>query len=240
MIRRPLTTLFFDWDYTLAYTTIGDNSLGARLAFMFAEADLPYGRAEIEAALRQYKADVAAGAFTPVPHPQKRRDIARLYQRLFDYLGEEDKSWPVMERLYGTYALLPTFLYDDSRPTLARLRAQGYALGIISNHSRSARAVIERLVGDLVPGQNIVLSEEVGVHKPAKTIFRRAVSCAGARANRCLLVGDNLKVDAVAAVQQGGFRCGVWLDRADKGDARPLPEQVARITGLDALPELIV
>lgn len=237
--KQPLTTLFFDWDYTLAYTAIGDNSLGARLAFMFAAAGLPYSRAQIEGALQQYKAAVAAGAFTPVPHPQKRRDIAQLYRRLFDYLGEEDQSWPVMERLYGTYALLPTFLYDDSRSTLARLDAQGYTLGIISNHSRSARAVIEGLVGDLVPARNIVLSEEIGVHKPAKTIFRRAVSRAGARPDRCLLVGDNLQVDAVAAVQQGRFRCGVWLDRADDGGARPLPEQVARITSLETLPDLI-
>ena len=239
MNKRSLTTLFFDWDFTLAYTEIDDNTLGDRLAFMFNHAGLPYGQDEIEQALRQYAADVEAGKFVPVPHPQKRREIARVYQRLFDYLGEEDKSWPMMERLYGAYAHLPTFLFADSRPTLEALRDAGYTLGIISNHSRSARAVIEDFVGDLVPSRHIVISEELGVHKPAKTIFLRAAAQAGARPEECLLVGDNLNVDAEAAVAQGGYRCGVWLDRGDAAGERALPPHITRITTLAQMPELL-
>lgn len=238
-MTRPLTTLFFDWDFTLAYTRINDNTMGERLAFMFDKAGLPYSRKEIEGALQQYEEDVAAGKFVPVPHRQKRRDIARMYQRLFDYLGEEDKSWAMMERLYGTYASLPTFLYADSRPILRRLGQEGYQLGIISNHSRSARAVIESLIGDLVPAEHIVLSEELGVHKPAKSIFRRAAARTGSRPEDCLLVGDNLQVDAAAAVARGGYRCGIWLDRTEKGEQRVLPDQVTRITSLAALPEML-
>lgn len=239
IVTRPLTTLFFDWDFTLAYTEINDNTMGDRLAYMFAKAGLPYTQQEIEGALQQYEQDVAAGKFVPIPHPQKRRDIAKMYQRLFDYLGEEDKSWAMMERLYGTYASLPTFLYADSRPTLRQLGQEGYRLGIISNHSRSARAVIEELVGDLVPGEHIVLSEELGVHKPAKSIFRRAAARTGSRPEDCLLVGDNLQVDAAAAVARGGYRCGIWLDRKEKGGQRSLPDQVKRITSLAQLPPLL-
>jgi len=238
-MKRPLTTLFFDWDLTLAYTEIDGNSMGERLAFMFGHAGLPYSQDDIEGALRQYGEDVALGKFVPVAKPQKRREIAQLYQRLLGYLGEEDTSWPVMERLYGSYAYLPTYLYDDSRPAMERLRDVGYDLGVISNHSRSARAVIERLVGDLVPSPRIVLSEELGVHKPAKTIFLRAAARAGARPDDCLLVGDNLQVDARAAVAQGGYRCGVWLDRVDREAERPLPPRVMRITSLAELPEIL-
>lgn len=238
-MTRPLTTLFFDWDFTLAYTQIADNTMGQRLAFMFDQAGLPYSRAEIEAALQQYDADVAAGKFVPPDKPQRRRDIARVYRRLFDYLGEEDKSWAMMQRLYGTYAQLPTFLYADSRPVLQRLSAEGYRLGIISNHSRSARGVMEELVGDLVPARHITISEELGVHKPAQTIFRRAAARTASSPGACLLVGDNLRVDAVAAVKEGGYRRGIWLDRQERGAGRSLPKQVTRITTLAALPDLL-
>jgi FMN phosphatase YigB (HAD superfamily) len=239
-VGKPIETVFFDWDHTLAYTRTQNNTLGERLAMMFALADLPYTQSEIEAALALYEKDVAAGKIEPVVEPQKRRDITRIYAHLFDYLGEEDKSWPILERLYGTYALLPTYLYEDSRPTLSHLQQQGYKLGIISNHSSQARPVIERLVGDLIPSCHILISEEIGVHKPAKTIFQRAAARLRTDPSRCIiLVGDNLEVDAIGSVSTSDFCGGIWLDRHKKGAARPLPEGVVRITSLDELPPLL-
>ena len=64
-------------------------------------------------------------------------------------------------------------------------------------HSNLARPVIEDLVGDLVPSHHIIISEEIGVHKPAKTIYRRAASRVRTPPENCLLVGDNLTVDAL-------------------------------------------
>ena len=240
LAQRPIEAVFFDWDYTLAYTRTENNTAGERLALMFELAGLPYTQSEIETALQRYHEDVAAGIMPAIVQQQKRREIARFYGRLFDYLGEKDKSWPTMERLYGTYAQLPTYLYEDSRPTLSLLGQQGYKLGILSNHSASARPVMERLVGDLVPSRNIVISEEIGVHKPAKTIFRRGAARLGTRPSHCIiLVGDNLEVDAVGSVALGGFCGGIWLDRSDSGADKPLPEGIVRITSLSQLPPLL-
>jgi putative hydrolase of the HAD superfamily len=240
-IAQPIETIFFDWDRTLAHIKTGNGSESERLARMFALADLPYTQSDIEVALALYEKDVAAGKVPEkMEQPQRRRDIARFYKRLLDYLGDEDKSWPVMKRLYGTYALLPTYLYEDSRPTLSLLKQQGYKLGIISNHSAMARPVIERLVGDLIPPDHIVISEEIGVHKPAKTIFKRAAARLKTDPSQCIiLVGDNLEVDAIGSVNSGGFCGGVWLDRLDKGDGHALSEGVVRITSLYELPPLL-
>ena len=239
-MKRPIETVFFDWDYTLAYTETPNNTVGERLAHMFALADLPYTQSEIETALELYKNDVATGKMPAIIQQQKRREIARFYGYLFDYLGEKDKSWPTMERLYGTYALLPTYLYEDSRPTLSLLQQQGYKLGILSNHSASARPVMERLVGDLVPPRHIVISEEIGVHKPARTIFRRAAARLRTRPSRCIiLVGDNLEVDAIGSVTLGGFCGGIWLDRENRGVDQTLPENIVRIASLSQLPPLL-
>jgi FMN phosphatase YigB (HAD superfamily) len=240
-VEQPIETVFFDWDHTLAYTKIPNNTLPGRLARMFALADLPYTQNEIETALALYEKDVAAGKIpAALEQPQRRRDIARFYKHLLNYLGDEDPSWPVLTRLYGTYALLPTYLYEDSRPTLNLLQQQGYKLGIISNHSTTARPVIERLVGDLIPPENILISEEIGVHKPAKTIFKRAAANLKTDPMHCIIfVGDNLDVDAVGSVDAGGFCGGVWLDRFDNGSEHPLPEGVIRITSLFELPPLV-
>ncbi len=240
LVNRPLETVFFDWDYTLAYTKTPANTTGERLAYMFELAGLPYSQSEIEIALEQYHRDVAAGKIPRLDKLQTRREIARYYGYLFDYLGEEDRSWSTMERLYGTYARLPTYLYKDARPTLTLLRDQGYNLGIVSNHSASARPVMERLVGDLIPSRNMIISEELGVHKPAKTIFRSAAARLRARPSRCIiLVGDNLRVDAIGAVETGGFCGGIWLDRRGKGDDQLLPEGIVRINSLLQLPPLL-
>ena len=98
--------------------------------------------------------------------------------------------------------------------------------------------MIERFVGDLVSGHHIILSEEVGVHKPAKTIYLRAASRIGFPPEQCLLVGDNLEVDAIGAVQQGGFGYGVWLARNGCSNGRMLPPDVSCITSLNQLPSL--
>jgi putative hydrolase of the HAD superfamily len=235
-VRRSNGTVFFDWDHTLAYTRTPNNTIGERLAHMFELAGLPYSQAQIEDALQQYHEAVAEGSLPAVVQPQKRRDIARFYGYLFDFLGEQDKSWPVMERLYGTYAQLPTYLYDDSRPALKQVGRLGFKLGIISNHSSSARQAMEDLVGDLVPAGNIVISEELGVHKPAKTIFSYAAARLRTRPQNCILVGDNLQVDAIGAVSVGGYGSGVWLDRHERGSGLDLPPYVTRVASLNQLP----
>jgi FMN phosphatase YigB (HAD superfamily) len=240
-VGQSIETVFFDWDRTLAYIKIANGTLGERLARMFALADLPYTQSEIENALALYEKDAAAGRVPEITvQMQRKRDIARFYKQLLDYLGDEDKSWPLMDRLYGTYALLPTYLYEDSRPTLNLLKQEGFKLGIISNHSTTARPVIERLVGDLIPPDHILISEEIGVHKPAKTIFKRAAARLKTDPSRCIiLVGDNLDVDAIGSVNTGGFCGGVWLDRLNKGAHYPLPEGIKRITSLYELPSLL-
>lgn len=234
-----ITTVFFDWDYTLAYTRTPENTMSERLATMFALAGLDYTEEEIGRALQQYERDVAHGAVERIEQPQTRRDIARQYTYLLKELEHPDRSWPLLMRLYGTYAQLPTFLYEDSLSTLRRVCDLGYRIGILSNHSHTARPVMEERVGAIVPPDQIVISEEEGVHKPAKSFFRRAAARLHTPPEQCLLIGDNLRVDAIGAVKTGGFGCGVWLDRKRRGKGRSLPPGVKRITALRQLPDLL-
>lgn len=239
MTRQPIKAVFFDWDRTLAYTDTQNSSMSGRLAMMFQMAGLPYTEEEIAAAMEQYAADAGHERLQHFARAQTRREIAGHYAQLLSRLGHQDTGWELTLDLYRTYADLPWLLYEDSRATLQVVLDQGYTAGIISNHSHSARPIMTEMVGDLVPARNIIISEEVGVHKPAKTIYRRAASRLSTPPENCLLVGDNLTADAIGAVQNGGFGCGVWLDRKQMLDGRVLPENVSAITSLSQLVDLI-
>ena len=239
MTGQPIKAVFFDWDRTLAYTDIQTSSMSGRLAMMFQIAGLPYTEEEIATAMQQYAADVGHERIERFAAAQTRREIAGHYTQLLSRLGHQDTGWELTLDLYRTYADLPWLLYEDSRATLQAVLDQGYIVGILSNHSHSARPIMTQMVGDLGPAHNIIISEEVGVHKPAKTIYRRAASRVRTPPANCLLVGDNLTADAIGAVQNGGFAHGVWLDHKQMNDGRALPKNVSVITALAQLVDLL-
>ncbi len=239
MNLQPIKAVFFDWDRTLAYTEASPNGTSIRLATMFQMAGLPYTQEEMERALQQYAADAGPEAMARFGKAQTRREITGHYVQILDRLGHPDRSWELTLDIYRNYAKLPCLLYDDSRAALQAVRDKGYIVGILSNHSHSARATMTQMVGDLVPARHIIISEEVGVHKPAKTIYLRAASRVHMPPENCLLVGDNLAADAIGAVQNGGFGCGVWLDRKQKNSDQEVPVDIARITSLTELVDLL-
>ncbi len=228
---KGVTAVLFDWDHTLAYSEVGADDFSARLAAMFAIAGLDYSQSQIENALAEVAADRDAEEVSKQHIPQTRQEIGWSYYHLLKKLGPPDLSWPLLIRLYGTYAQLPTKLYPDVLQTLEQLQKQGYTLGIVSNHSATARPMMEKMVGALIPSQHITISEEEGVHKPARTIFRRAAAHVHTTPEACVLIGDNMEVDALGAVQQGGYGRGIWLDRNNNGGGE-LPDRIIRVTTL--------
>lgn len=239
--QRPMkeattNAVWFDWDRTLV-RVVGDVAGHERLAALFQREGLRFTPAQMAAAIARYRADVAQQKlpFLGDP-PQGQQDIMTYYAHLLHNLGFKRVDKALLERLYSGYALLPTILYGDALPVLAALQARGIALGIISNHSITVRPVMERMVGEFVAPEHIVISQELGVTKPSPYIFAEAIERMAISAAHSFYVGDNLEVDAVGAVQHGGFARGFWLDRSRvsmaAGEKRPFPHQVTRITNL--------
>jgi putative hydrolase of the HAD superfamily len=237
MSNTHITAVLFDWDLTLA-RVLGEVSEGERLSALFESQGLTYTLGEVQAAIIKYQnGRLRTGGQTG--KPQTRQDIINSYFQILTHLGHSERDWELGNRLYDAHSYLPTFLYDDTRVVLQSLRQKGFSLGIVSNHARSARSMIERHVGDLIPSKHIIISQEVGVHKPAKTIFRLATASLGISPAHCMFVGDNLAVDAIGAVEQGHFGHALWLDRAETGPDRPLPDRVDRITSLHQIMEFL-
>lgn len=130
--------------------------------------------------------------------------------------------------------------YPDAEPALKALRAAGVTLVVVSNwdvslHDALRTTGLERLV------DGAISSAEVGAAKPAAAIFDYALGLAGDPAPADVWhVGDSVEAD-VAGARAAGLR-PVFVDRsAETGAPTPvLPEGVARIADLRALPAALI
>jgi HAD superfamily hydrolase (TIGR01509 family) len=80
-------------------------------------------------------------------------------------------------------------LYDDVLPTLAQMRERGHLTVIVSNCSWGTRPTVDRL-GLEEACDAVVLSCEVGVHKPEPGIYQKALAALGVTAADAVFVDD--------------------------------------------------
>jgi len=90
----------------------------------------------------------------------------------------------------------------DAPASLARLSARGIALGVISNWDDSLESILERL-GLRRYFAVVLASGVIGVGKPSRMIFDRALDAVGARCDEAWHVGDDPGADAIGARRAG-------------------------------------
>lgn len=104
-----------------------------------------------------------------------------------------------------------TDLYDDVRPSLARLQEAGFRVVIAGNQTARAGQLLRAL--DL-PVDVVATSAEWGTHKPLSSFFTRVIEAAGCPADEILYVGDHPANDVVPAKAAGlraaHLRRGPW------------------------------
>lgn len=238
MVRNNSSNIngvLFDWDMTLA-RAIGDVPRSQILTFLFQRGGFTCSHKAVQEAMAIFQQAHARGLYPTVNMPpQTQQDIALYYRHLLELMGYAQVSMRKVLLLYHDYAHLPTSLYDDVPPILQALHSRGMILGVISNHSQAARPMMQQELGQYIAQEHIIISDEIGAYKPIPFVFRQAAASLNLPPEQCAYVGDNLEVDAIGAVEQGGFGLGLWLDRQNKGLPRPLPENVARICTLAEL-----
>jgi putative hydrolase of the HAD superfamily len=124
-------------------------------------------------------------------------------------------------------------LFPDALPCLDALEHAGIGMGLVSNGdgpSQRDKIAVVKLDDRLDP---IVVSGELGLHKPDPRVFHEACRRAGRAPAECLYVGDRLESDARGAAAAG--LKGVWLDRSGAGGD---PEGVTTIRSLAEVPAL--
>jgi putative hydrolase of the HAD superfamily len=124
-------------------------------------------------------------------------------------------------------------VYPDVLPALTGVRALGCSLGVLSNFDSRVVTILEGL-GLASWFDSVTLSSQIGVTKPDRAIFTRALARHGADPAEAIHVGDSPVEDAEGA-RAAGLQA-VLIDRAGRHADRP---GVTRIDALTALPGVI-
>jgi len=132
--------------------------------------------------------------------PKARRDLSReQHEQVFHrVMTELDVDLNLSRFLYQTLSD-GWGAYNDSIPTLHRLKQKGIRMGLISNVGFDIRPVLKREKLEEY-FDCIVLSCEFGECKPSGNIFRRVVDLLQAKVENCLMVGDDVHADGAAGL----------------------------------------
>jgi putative hydrolase of the HAD superfamily len=118
-------------------------------------------------------------------------------------------------------------LYDDTRPTLQRLRDLGVEVAILSNHVPELVDIVEGLgLGPMVG--RVVSSGVIGYEKPNPEAYRHVLD--GVDPSACAMVGDNPVADVEGATAAG---MQAVLVRHLDSDGRTVAEAVDFLLGTD-------
>jgi putative hydrolase of the HAD superfamily len=127
-------------------------------------------------------------------------------------------------------------LYPDAVQTLAALREHGLLLGLISNCSSQAGAVLGR-IGLAERFDSITLSCEVGVMKPEPAIFEHACTSLGVSPAECIFVADGAFTELDAAQAVGMIAVKIEQDHqsGDYGTSTSYDHRIERLADVLAL-----
>ncbi len=222
-MSRPYEAVFFDF----AGTLFSDRDLRdvhlAQLHFVAAAIGMRPPDAQLRAAYRAgmgvaYRAVASAPAYL-------HSDLFRTaFVAMAEHLGGELDPGAAQEALQRQYAATvdAARLRPDCLDTLARLRADGLYLQIVSNIDDELMHPLAERLGLGAAFDVLTSSEEAGSCKPDPAIYRYALAKAGLDAEQVLFVGDSTVHD-IEGPAAAGMRTA-WLVADGKGGepvARP-------------------
>ncbi len=132
---------------------------------------------------------------------------------------------------------------EDALPTLQRLHALGYRMGLISNAADDPNTQVLVDKGGFRPYFDVIISSAAeGIRKPNPKIFRAALErMGGVPASQAVMVGDTLGADVLGARNAGIY--AIWLTRrADTPANRAHADTIhpdAQLATLSELPEFL-
>lgn len=116
--------------------------------------------------------------------------------------GAGDRGAELAER-FRTERRSSYRLFPDALDVLARLRAAGWRIGIVTNGPPDLQREKLRLTGVLDVADAVAISGEVGEGKPDAPIFEAALAALAVEAAAAVMVGDSLERDMKGASALG-------------------------------------
>jgi putative hydrolase of the HAD superfamily len=213
-----LRGILFDLDDTLADSSGTEELVWDAVADVIAEYVPDVDRE----ALRQRYMDVLEGHYAELA--AGRVDFVTFRRRR---LADALSPWgEVSDELLERYMAAKARIADELQPfpeaiaVVRALRGLGIRVGVLTNGpSGFQRRKLE--VSGLGPELDaIAISEELGVAKPEREAFAKALDLLGTRAEETAMVGDSLENDVLGGIG-AGLAAVVWMPRRRTGDLPP-------------------
>lgn len=103
----------------------------------------------------------------------------------------------IIDNIFKSCSYLPWEKFDDTRI----LQEIDIPIGIISNFNSTLRQKLASFFGSVF--KDVLVSEELGVSKPDKVFYDKAIECIGVDPHKILYVGDSVKLDIEPALNIG-------------------------------------
>lgn len=159
----------------------------------------------------------------------------RRFQELFEEYGMEADPEEA-NRFYMTALGKGSFLLPGALE-ICRCLSERYRLSIITNGSTAAQKNRLEASGLRALCTGCFISEEMGVQKPRKEFFQKALSALpGAEKETSLVVGDSLTSDILGGNLAGIRTC--WYNPGGAANRHPSARPDYEIRDLNDLPEL--
>jgi putative hydrolase of the HAD superfamily len=190
----PLRAVLFDAGNTLLFLDYARmaEAVGAAVGLPLTSAGLAAG-------------EQAAARSMELPRGSDRERATAYLEALFLAAGvPPGRLSDVRDTLAGLHGArhLWSGVAEDTHEALARLRAAGLRLGVVSNSDGRVEEALE--AAGLRPYFDVVVDSAVaGVEKPDPAIFRAALDVLGVPPSEALYVGDLYDVDVVGANAAG-------------------------------------
>lgn len=208
--------ILFDWDDTMLdhghASRIGAEALHRHFSSV---SSLEEFQARWRVAQDKHFPRFARGEISFVDHR-----LARMREAFGDPEMPPDEALARFE-VYSQHYKDNWRLFDDVQPCLDRLN--GHTLGIISNGKLTEQSHKLERMGLAGRFSVVVISEEVGVGKPAPAVFLEACRRIGVQPSDCVYVGDDWQNDVAGSRAVG--MTPVWLNRNNL----PAPDPSVRV-----------
>lgn len=207
----PIRGVLLDIDDTLVDTR---GAFGAALAAV-AEVYLPEG-VDVERVVAMWRAD-ASGHYRrhtrgELTAGQQRLARAQEVHAAFGGPPLDEATFPAWDEVFRTGFRDGWRAHADALPTVRALREAGYAVGALTNAVGDLSADKLERVGLAEDVPLLVTLDTLGFGKPDPRVFQEACVRLGTEPGETAYVGDELDIDALAALR-AGLGLGVWLDR---------------------------
>jgi putative hydrolase of the HAD superfamily len=153
------------------------------------------------------------------------RDIRTIHMAVLLDRLQIDENPSLLAGIHWETMLQNMRIYPDAAETLAKL-GEKYELTMITNGATELQREKIRRLGIENSLNEVIVSQELGHHKPSKEIFMEMTRRVGCKPEEITYIGNNYRKDIVGAHEAGWNT--IWVNRHEETPDTVIPEHTVK------------